>query len=170
MIDFKKLGEEMKIKRAMQGPSYPYADEDRDNFDGRALRTGTLTLTADFRRDPIRDQLVVKGVNDRGQRVEIVFSGIRADDFKQGLGALLVDLHQTAILNDDFRDANAFHHDATLTGTFRKRSWKKSDGTWTFVWQLFAAEWSYETLERGKTVSITEGRRPSEHYATPKAA
>lgn len=170
MIDFAKLSEDMKISRAKQGAEYPYATDDKEFFDGKELRTGTLKMTADARYNSQVGALVVRAIGDRGQKIEVIFHGQREDDYKAGLGKLLDEMHHDAILGDDFRDASEHQVDAQITGAFKKRNWKDANGKWHHVWQLIAAEWTYSKTERGVACSLTEGRMPSSQYATPKAA
>jgi hypothetical protein len=159
MVDFAEAAKKIRLKRAMMGPKYPYAEDDAQYFAGRDMRSGTVEVTAEFRHDMAGD-ITAYAITEKGDRIELIFVGQRAEDFKTGLGAVLEDMHLTAILADDFAQTETFRVTTNVTGFWTQRRWKDREGQWHTRQQLTVSEWDYGTLSRGVEHRRHEGRTP----------
>lgn len=162
-IDFSKLSTDVTPINDRD----PFKIEDREYFDRKTITARKLQVTACSRVDHRTDDRVVRAFfAGSGDRCDIVLPAQREEMFKAGLGNLLHDMHETAIFADDYRDAIEHRIEATVAGDFQKRWWKDGQGKWQYAWQVTAATWSYETMQRGRSVTITEGQWPSPEHAT----
>ena len=134
-------------------------------FIAKRATTGKCQVTAQFRRDEDTGTVYAEAFSATGAPFEIAFTGAQADAFLNGLGARLNETIQDNLLGDNFEPSIDIRQETTMTGSFRQKSLKDAAGNTFLVWQLVAAEWSYEVMERGKPVLVTEGFLPEKTAA-----
>lgn len=146
----------------------PFNFDDERLFSGRKIHQVRLDVTWDRRLPVDTDGLIVTGITDRGERVEILFSGDREDLFRDGLGKVLhrawVEMFTAYQAGDLEKMPDAYDVAGSIVadGAWKPRVTKDASGkvqnkTWTFI----PAKWSYSSDPMHAEPDIDEGWLPA---------
>lgn len=138
----------------------------REKFKDKKLHRGTVDVTLDTRSHRLTET-TVRAVRD-GTAFYLVFNGQRAADFKESVLATL-SARRHAMLDAkpseeltaaDFDAADAVSMPVIVEGFWKKRWWKKSDGSWSSSLELHVARFSYKPDSASSAV-VEKGRIPA---------